>query len=347
MNNLNMPKLEELKKSSVTKNKILITAEGFEERSLSFLSNNNNESFDNILICKYNPKKESKYDDLIKVINTNQNKANIIELQYNRFDPFPFELEIIDFFSSRKFKEIIVDISVMSKYMIMQILCSLKNHEGVLRIVYSEPVNYAPENTDDIDEQSKAMLLPSTGVQNIVRTPLLSSLVMQHSPTLLVAFLSFNEQLIRALLSECTPTRLLLINGVPPYLSWREEATNKMHINIIKEYSVDNPLDENGLLLRKSSTLDYIETFNILSDIYKVFCERYRIVIAPTGSKMQAVACALIKNCCEDIHIEYPTPESFYTDGYSSSKIKKIHQLVFNEYSKDIQYIASTNRLNG
>ena len=62
---------------------------------------------------------------------------------------------------------------------------------------------------------------------------------------------------------------------------------------------------------------------------------------------MQAVACALMKNCCEDIHIEYPTPESYYVDGYSSSDIKQIHQLVFDEYKIDIQNIATAYGLHG
>ncbi len=62
---------------------------------------------------------------------------------------------------------------------------------------------------------------------------------------------------------------------------------------------------------------------------------------------MQAVACALIKNCCEDIHIEYPTPESFYIEGYSSSKIKQIHQLIFDKYATNIQNISNMYSLNG
>ena len=342
-----MPKLEALQNTSSFKRRMLITAEGFEERSLCFLSEFKNDAFEKILICKYIPQKKSKYNELIQIINTRQPTAEVIELPYNRFEPFPFELQIHDLFFTETFQEIFVDISVMSKYMIMQILCSLIAHQGMLKIIYCEPKNYAPKDANDIDEQSKALLLPSTGVQNIVRTPLLSSLIMQHSPTLLVAFLSFNEQLIRSLLSECTPAKLLLINGVPPSLTWREEATNKMHRGIIKEYAFDNKVDAHNLLLRKSSTLNYIETFDELHEIYMEFGTRYRIVIAPTGSKMQAVACALMKNCCEDIHVEYPTPESFYIDGYSSSEIKQIHQLVFEEYKTDIQRIANAHTLNG
>jgi hypothetical protein len=344
---MKMPMPEIYSDKKTDSSRMLITAEGFEERSLSFLTVCRDKSFEKILICRYFPEKKAKYTELKAIIDEKQPQANIKEITFNRFEPFSFELEFHDFIQSNTFQEIVIDISVMSKYMILQILCSLSSYKRIIRIIYTEPENYAPMNSNDIDEQSKSLLLPSTGVQNIVRTPLLTSLIMQHSPTLLVAFLSFNEQLIRALLSECTPARLFLINGVPPNLTWREKATNDMHGNIIKEYAIDNPIDKNGLLLRKSSTLNYIETFEILSEIYKTYGERYRIVVAPTGSKMQAVACALIKNCCEDIHIEYPTPESFYIEGYSSSEIKQIHQLVFNEYAISIQGIANEYKLNG
>ena len=236
----------------------------------------------------------------------------------------------------------------MSKYMILQIIYLLKDYSGFFRIIYTEPMHYAPLQEDNIIcEQNNATLLPSDGVQNIVRTPLLTSLIMQQSPSLLVSFLSFNEQLIRALLSECTPSRLILISGVPPYLLWREKAMNNIYKNIIKEYYHDNEIDDNGMLIRKCSTLYYSETFDLLSSVYKSFCENYRIIISPTGSKMQAVGCALIKICCDDIHIEYPTPESYYVDGYSSSEIRSIHQVLFANLESHLNKLADKYELNG
>jgi hypothetical protein len=213
-------------------------------------------------------------------------------------------------------------------------------------------MRYAPTEEEwekHKDEQQLATSLPSVGVQNIVRTPLLTSLIMQQSPSMLVSFLSFNEQLIRALLFECSPSRVLLINGVPPRpLSlWREKAMNDIHKNIIKEYHQDNHLDGNELLERKCSTLYYAETFKMLAEIYNNFGENYRIVISPTGSKMQAIGSSLIKNCCEDIHIEYPTPESYYVDGYSSSEVKEIHQVMFTNFRDFIEEISEVHKLNG
>lgn len=338
---------------SEEKKRLLITSEGFEERSLSFMSQRIPKNFDKIIICKYYPPKESQYEKLLNIIQNHYSKKTkfeLVEVVYNRFEPFLFEIEMQNCLMnvSQTFEEIVLDISVMSKYMIMQIICLLKEYIGDLRIVYTEPMYCAPTQEDGFaSEQNSATLLPSVGVENIVRTPLLSSLVMQQSPSLLVAFLSFNEQLIRALLSECNPSRVLLINGVHPHLLWREKATCNIHKTIIKENYHDNPVDENGQLIRKCSTLYYSETFELLANIYKSFGEDYRIILSPTGSKMQAVGCSLVKSSCEDIHIEYPTPESYYVAGYSSSEIRLIHQISFRNFKNSIQKLATQYALNG
>jgi hypothetical protein len=170
---------------------------------------------------------------------------------------------------------------------------------------------------------------------------------MQKSPTLLVSFLSFNEQLIRALLSECSPMHLYLINGISPRYQWREDAMLFIHENIRKEYIRDNPVNKNNKLERRTSIIDYRETFELLALIYKTHCIDNRIVLSLTGTKMQTIGCALIKLCCPDIHIEYPTPESYYINGYSSSEIRKIHQVVFNDIPDFIKEISMKFQLNG
>jgi hypothetical protein len=349
---MDFPNLIEFNPVSITghTDKLLILSEGFEDRSLSLVKKiNKGQTLKEVIICRYSPKKESKYDDLIKVLNS-LDIGKRKEIEYNRFDPYDFESNLRIVFLKDSFDEVIVDISVMSKYMIMQILYLLKECGNKrIKIIYTEPESYAPTSYDPkMDEQQKLSLqLPSTGVGNIVRTPLLSSVIMQKSPSLLIAFLSFNEQLIRALLTECNPAKVILINGVPPRLQWREKATNDIYRSVIHEYKLDNPVDNDDMLLRKCSTLFYQETIIELSEIYKKYGEDYRLIVSPTGSKMQAVGCALMRICCEDIHIEYPTPESYYVLGYSSSKIKCIHQLTIDDISKLIKEIGENYSLNG
>jgi len=350
-----LPIVEPVNWASFTekRSRLLITSDGFEQRSLNFLSSGVECAFNKIILCVYDNREPTKYGELLEIIKNLYSNAMITEVRHNRFEPFLFEVEMQKhlFACQKFFEEIILDISVMSKYMIMQIMALLKDYSGDIRIIYTEPVQYAPRDENEwkktIDVQRKAVLLPSVGVQNIVKTPLLTSLIMQQSPSLLVSFLSFNEQLIRALLFECNPYRVLFINGAPPHLYWREKAMYDIHKDIIKEYIADNNADQNGLLARKTSTLDYTETFELLATIYNDFGEDHRIILSPTGSKMQAIGASLIKNCCEDIHVEYPTPESYYVGGYSSQEIRGIHQVMITGFRGFIKKISEMYKLNG
>jgi hypothetical protein len=52
------------------------------------------------------------------------------------------------------------------------------------------------------------------------------------------------------------------------------------------------------------------------------------LIAAATGSKMQTVGLALVKQVLPDIHVEYPTPKSYYVpdeDPYSVSTVQEIN----------------------
>jgi hypothetical protein len=350
MNKYLLPGIENIKNDYHGNNKLLILAEGFEKRSLSFISANDT-YFKNIIICRYLPEKETKYSELKNKISELYARTDIYEITYNRFDPFSFELEFQEKFDKLDhFTDIVIDISVMSKYLIMQIICMLSHYTGSIKVIYTEPMSHAPleeEYEKNKLFQTNATVLPSSGVHNVIRTPLLTSTIMQKSPILLVTFLSFNEELIKALLSEFSPMHLFLINSISLSNFWKKDALLQIHEKIRKDYIKDNPLDKNGELERRVSTIDYRETFELNASIYRDHCINNRIILSPTGTKMQALGCALIKLCCPDIHIEYPIPESFYIKGYSSSEIRRINQIVFNNMPDMIKEISEQYQLNG
>jgi len=345
-----LPELESLQNDYSGNKKLLILAEGFEERSLSFISSSNTH-FDKIIICRYSPKKESKYLELRSIISKHYKKSHLCEIIFDRFDPFDFEVQLQEICDSFVFfSDVVIDISVMSKYLILQIICILSHYTGTVKIVYTEPVTHAPlegEYEKIKPFQINAAILPSSGIHNVIRTPLLTSTVMQKSPVILISFLSFNEELIKALLSEFSPMHLFLINSVSVNNSWKEEALFQIHGNIRKGYLKDNPLDDSGKLVRRVSTVDYRETFKLIASIYRKHCITNRIIMSPTGTKMQALGCALIKLCCSDIHIEYPIPDSFYIKGYSSSEIRKINQVVFQHMPNMIKKMSNQYQLDG
>lgn len=329
--------------------KLFIVAEGFEKRSLHWIGKqDNNTQFENAFICRYRPSKKSHFDEMLKEVKRHTAKEPII-IDYNRFEPTLFEQSFKEQLSEiLLYDEIIIDISVMSKLLIMIILCSLKEYAGNIRIIYSEPDSWGPteekfNDTIATKTHGTCIGLSSVGVGNVVRTPLLSSIVMQDCPILLVAFLSFNEQLINVLVNEISPTQLQIINHMCNRAKWREKAMYMIHKDIIEEYDSKEIIND----VESFDLMDYISVFEKLADIYKDNCYNYRIVISPTGCKVHTIACALIKLCCPDVHIEYPTPESYLFEEYSSDEVIKVHELVFDNYKNLVSTLSKEYLLNG
>lgn len=333
-------------------NALFICCEGFEERSLSFVSKLNSQVFfPKSLVITYLPEKKSRLQELLPLVEKHSKLSPQI-ISFHRFEPQDFENDLL---SNKEailggIDEIIIDISVMSKLMIIILIRWLSTFPGRIRIIYSEPMEYAPsiEQFEKLKlDSTKQGWLSSHGVHDVVRTTLTSSIVMQSAPSIVIAFASFNEQLLRALLSVVNPSHFFLINGVPPHLHWREEATQFINRAIIAEYALENMLDENGQLTNRASTLYYEETFAFLSKLYATYCYSYRFIIAPTGSKLQALSCGLFKICCPDVHIEYPTPESLNFMGYSSPEIRETHEIVFENLSAILKKVSLEYNLNG
>jgi len=334
---------------SNTNKKLLILAEGFEARSLSWINNNENkELFDKAIICKYLFHTKTKYNEVLEATKRHcKNKPETLD--YDRFEPTIFERRLLEMINEcKRYDEIVIDISVMSKLLILIILYSLMKFNGKLRIIYSEPEKWGPEKEkydkalSDKEINDSWISLSSIGISNVIRTPNLSSVIMQNCPIYLISFCSFNEQLLGALINEISPSKLQLINHSCKRQIWREEAMITIHKNVINDYfgSTVEPIIS-------ADVLDYITVFKELANIYCKYCYDYRIVISPTGGKVHAIAVALLKLCCPDVHIEYPTPESYLFDDYTSAETHEIHQIVFDNFRELINELAKEYKLNG
>ena len=149
--------------------------------------------------------------------------------------------------------------------------------------------------------------------------PELSSTSLPLQPTRLVAFPSFSSHQLHALLAEFQPTFISVIHGEPPRDEdkWRKKAieqlnqTDKLHN---AEYYT-------------ASTLDPTETVLILRKIYQSYGDTNRLLVAPIGSKMQAVAVAIFRQLCPEIQIVYPTPASFTQPSSHTHGSKQIYYM--------------------
>jgi len=249
-------------------------------------------------------------------------------LKYHRFEPDDFETRLRMRLLARSARRAVVDISTMSKLEIMLVLnvCHVLNL--CVRILYSEAVEYGPSEEEfkrarEKNEIHRPTLQVFTGVHGVVRVDSLASVAMQGQPTAVLVFMSFNDALTQILLNTVYPSRLFLINGRPPVHSWREAATAWIHDQVRREWEEDNPVQlvvAGGvpMPMRAVSTLDYRETVSLLLQLYWELSANHRVLLAPAGSKLQAVGCYIVKALHRDIHIEYPSPEGFlpyYSSG--------------------------------
>ena len=344
---MQFPALKEATKLDPNRRRLFIGAYGFEPRTLGWVNFQEGQGgiLNKAIMFRYiHSKGRNRIRDLRKAL-ANIGSPKPIDILHDLLSPHDIENKL-----SRKLvqnladiEEIVLDVSSMTKLLILVSLCMLSNFEGTLRIVYSESERYAPtkEEYDKSKENMKIIArFPSYGVGSIVRTKCLSSIRMQGQPVTMVAFTSFNEQLIRHMLGTISPHRLLFINGRPPSddYEWREYATQEIHKRLIDEYANDNPTNEKGYLARVTSTLKYHESIECIDNIYKQFGTYERIICAATGSKMQTVGLFFCKMMHPDIHIEYPTPDSYYVQGLSSG-VKRVYEIVIPEFSAFLKNI--------
>ena len=344
-----LPELQCAQPLSEQKDRILIIAEGFEARSLSWIKNQPEEIlFDHAIICKYSPSKRNRFDEMQSEVSKRTGNSPII-IEYNRFEPTVFEQDFakhMQILLSDQ-REVIVDISVMSKLLIMIIINALRDFNIDLRIIYTEPKTWKPSQDEyestvnHTTEYGLRIALSSIGVFDITRTPRLASVIMQNAPSLLIAFTSTNEQALSALFNEVVPSSALLINAKSSREPWREDAALQINQRIMHDFRIYKTA------VNTFDLLDYIAVFDCLAEIYKTNCYSKRIIVSPTGGKIHTIACALIKACCQDIHVEYPTPESYHFDDYSSEETNATYEIYFDEFSNLLRRIAQVYDLNG
>jgi hypothetical protein len=303
----------------------LLLGGGFEDRAMWVVRAATSLRGAKVVVLDYRPKeKRNRLKEILsaatKLGASTPGQGKIV---FDRYAPSAFASSLSSFLTNTPTSRAVIDISAMPKLAFMIALEVCRQLNLRVCVLYAEAQEYGPLQAEY--EQAKAQSLlhqPSirlyTGVQGVVRVDLLSSVAMQGHPSAALAFMSMNEQLTQALINSVCPSRLFLINGVPPVLSWREEATAWIHERLREEWpKQDNPVDDKRLPIRRCSTLDYRESFRMVLDLYWSLCTTHRVIQSPTGSKMQALGCYFARAVQSDIHVEYPTPRGFL-DLYST-----------------------------
>ncbi len=189
----------------------------------------------------------------------------------------------------------------MARLLIVQVLVALsRTAKGFFNcsVAFVEAQEYLPTRAEAEAELAKSasdptfsVLFLSSGVFEITILPELSSFAPAAAQTRLICFPSVDAHHIIALRAEIQPSRLTFIEGIPPlpHNRWRQRIVSSVNrLDQIREAEVF-----------ATSTLNYLETVDCLLKLYAAHSVSERILIAPTGSKMQTVAVAIFRSFIE------------------------------------------------
>jgi hypothetical protein len=332
---LEKPPLLPVKHVGLTVGDILVLCAGFEDRAIKALkvSLEAGESGYSVILINYLPfVAENRLEEIRRIC-----QAHCIPIQGLQYDrPNPSGIgETLLTLPGMKRGNILVDISGMSKLLIVQILAALgKRPFGFsgTTVLYTMAQSYPP-NEYEVDEALEKMkgdplysaMFLSSGVFEVTIVPELSSTSMEGQPIRLITFPSFNPNQLAALRSEIQSSSFTLIHGIPPLKenAWRPAKIKTMN----RIDSISNRED------REASTLDYEETLNLLLEAYDKYGMTDRIVVAPTGSKMQTVAVGILRAFMDDVQIVYPTPRIFPKPHEYTTGATQLYRLDLNKFS--------------
>lgn len=321
----------------------LILAAGFEDRTMNILERTSALLPSFVLLILYkgegHPNKEKKIKTFLK-----KNNISFEIIEFDRKSPQDFE----DNLSTKKndledFPEIVVDISSMSKLLILDLLVNLCKMDQSLTITYTEPREYLPTRQQytvkkkKIQQDSSKLYFQTLDVSATVTTRSLSSIAMADASRFLVAFPTFNEDLLITLFQEFSPNSWLLVHGLPLRLKdkWRLNAIKYINHHVLSQIS---DVEQTTV-----STFDYLETFALLEDCYQKVKLTHKFIVGSPISKLQAVAVALFKLYRQDVQILYPTPKSYLFMEHSKFS-GKIHSIRFKNFSQFVNELVKNRQ---
>jgi hypothetical protein len=230
-------------------------------------------------------------------------------------------------------ESVVVDITGMSRILMMSILSETYDRYIDTKIVYTEAEDYYPTHSqfealtnrqrsllDDDDSKESAFLrLNNFEKEEIVYSSFcdveeisgLSGWMLPNYPLMLIAFLTFKRGRLAAILQAYEANVRYLIKGVPVRddLKWRASAIEIPNFDLIEDATSVIDID----------TLSWNATYDFLTNVYEKNNNRYRynFLLAPLGSKMQTVGCWLFAKERKDVKVVTSTPRKIFHERYS------------------------------
>ena len=226
-----------------------------------------------------------------------------------------------------------IDVSAMSRMLIVQILVAIAEGGGFsnVSVLYTEARTYPPLRQSFVDHELDHESVDSyisSGVWELAAVPELSAPISQADALRLIVFPSFNPAQLRLLLQELQPTFVDLVNGIPPRgeNAWRPNAIRQCNTGAVKGLRRVKQHD--------TSTLDYRETLRLVLALYDERSAFDKLILAPSGSKMQSVAVGLARSFLSDVQVVYPTPQRFLEPKGHTLGAANVYALHLDNFSR-------------
>lgn len=326
LSKVDWPNLKKIEFPSIGTDDCLLVCAGFEDRAIETLRRTREagKTGFSLGIVEYRPSYPQNKLEELRTISQSIN-LQVNEFVYDREYPSGMGETLRQF--TQAFDRVFIDISGMSRLLIVQTLVALIDSQSrAISIIYGQAAEYLPskdkfeqDNQDGNTKPPPSYL--SLGIFEIAATPELSSVSMLGEEIRLVAFPSLAHEQLTNLIQELQPTYTEFIHGVPPdpKNKWRTEAIRTLNHLTLSELRGKKDLE--------TSTLDYRETLHTLLQIYAERSMFDRLVVAPTGSKMQAVAVGLFRSVLHDVQIVYPTPQVFPAPKEYTLRLRQLYQV--------------------
>lgn len=225
-----------------------------------------------------------------------------------------------------------LDLSGMSRILIVQLVAALIRgaRTASSEVLYCSAKVYPPQReqvesklAEHTDLVGLTMFV-SAGVFGLTIVPELSSVAMQGQPIRVITFPSWNTTQLAAVCSEMQASHFTIVHGIPPdpENAWRRNAIRSL--NRVESLHAQQEFDV--------STLDYRETLDLLLKIYDTNRQREKLVVSPTGSKMQSLAVGVVCAFLRDVQVVYPTPRLFAAPADYTRGVGHLYRLPLEQF---------------
>ena len=216
------------------------------------------------------------------------------------------------------------NVTGLARVHVFEILSLIADRKMACGVVYTEALDYYPSHDDfralTADEINEDAFLRLSKYENddvmysrfckVEEINGLEGQLLPNYPLMLVAFLTFKRSRVSAILQAYEANTRILVAGRPrrSELSWRTEAIQYPNLDLLEDSQVV-----------EVDTLDWIETYDLLEDIYCRDNNRYKynFIIAPLGSKMQTLGSWVFARKYRDVKVVTSTPSKLFPEKYS------------------------------